>query len=106
MPKLQRLRDNHLMAKYLIIEKYHRSVYAYVESGKHFEKMSRHRIPANQLTEKDLDKECDLDAYSDGNYFVFELKEKTSAKRKAVKARKSKVVKKRAARKASRKQAR
>jgi hypothetical protein len=90
------------MAKYLIIEKYHRSAYAYVESGKHFEKMSRHRIPANQLTEKDLDKECDLDAYADGNYFVFELKEQTRGKSKAVKARKSKVSKKKARRKQAR----
>lgn len=90
------------MAKYLIIEKYHRNVYAYIESGTHFEKMSRYRIPANQLTEKDLDKECDLDAYSNGNYFVFELKEKTSDKVKASKKRKSKIVKKKAKRKKAR----
>lgn len=91
------------MAKYLIIEKYHRSVYAYVESGRHFEKMSRHRIPANQLTAKDLANECDLDAYSDGNYFVFELKEKTSDKVKEKQASKGKSVKKQAARKTTRK---
>lgn len=87
------------MAKYLIIEKYHRSVYAYIERGKHFEKMSRHRIPANQLAEKDLDKECDLDAYSNGHYFVFELKEEPRVKNKAVKKLKAKAAKKRVTRK-------
>lgn len=94
------------MPKYLIIEKDYGTVYAYIESGKHFEKMSQHRIPANQLTEKDLANECDLDAYNNGHFFVFELKEQPHGKGKAVKTRKGKSVKKQAARKISRKQAR
>lgn len=87
------------MAKYLIIEKDYGTVYAYIERGKHFERASQHRIPANRLTEKDLDKECDLDAYSNGHYFVFELKEKTRATHKAVKKLKAKTAKKRVTRK-------
>lgn len=94
------------MAKYLIIEKDYGTVYAYIENETQFKRASRFRVQAFRRPEKDLDSECDLDAYCEGTHFVFELKEKTSAKRKAVKTRKSKVVKKRAARKASRKQAR
>lgn len=90
------------MAKYLIIEKDYGTVYAYIEKGAHHTLMSKHRIPAYQLTEKELAKECDLDAYLEGNYFVFELKEKPSGKVKAVKKPKSKVTKKKARRKQSR----
>lgn len=88
------------MAKYLIIEKDYNTVYAYIEHGEHHKLMSKHRIPACQLTENELNKECDLDAYADGTYFVFELKEKPNGKVKAVKKRKSKVARKARSKKA------
>lgn len=94
------------MAKYLIIEKYCNTVYVYIEKDKHHKEMSKHRNLANRLSETHLGTECDLNAYSNGHYFVFELKEKKSDKVKTIKKPKNKSGKKHAAHKIKRKQAR